>query len=213
MALSLEGYVSLRSCCREMGQEKVFLRLPLRDEAIGRGLLAIGSGLFREERFADALHLLQVAVESGLDQLPLREGQARALVRLKRYAEAECLLMLLLDKANTEERLSLNKVLRICRLEAARLQKKQDESLLKCWLKRLEPEADPLELHELEELAHAVLNRDGQGPFSGLLDQAVEQRLQSEDPEWPELTPLIRRWQISVERTEMLLQGLDSRTQ
>ena len=84
MALSLEGYLSLRCCCREMGVEQPFLRLPLRDKALGQGLLAIGSGLFREERFADALHLLQVALDGGLNQLRLREGQARALFRLKR---------------------------------------------------------------------------------------------------------------------------------
>ena len=124
-----------------MGVEAVFLRLPFHDAAIGRGLLVIGSGFFREERFADALHLLQVAVDGGLDQLQLREGQARALVRLKRYAEAESLLLELLAQANSEQRLSLNKVLRVCRLEAAQLQEEQDATLLKRWRRCLEQSA------------------------------------------------------------------------
>ena len=212
MALSLEGYVSLRSCCREMGVEAVFLRLPLHDAAIGRGLLVIGSGLFREERFADALHLLQVAVDGGLDQLQLREGQARALVRLKRYAAAESLLLELLAQANSEQRLSLNKVLRVCRLEAAQLQEEQDATLLKRWRRLLEQEADQLALADLEDLAQLVLNRNGLGPFSELLDRAIEQRLHAEDPAWQELSPLMRRWQKRVERTEVLLQGLEFRT-
>lgn len=212
MALSLEGYVSLRSCCREMGEEAVFLRLPLRDAALARGLLAIGSGLFREKRFDDALHLLQVAVDGGLDQLQLREGQARALVRLKRYAEAESLLLVILDEADARQRLSLNKVLRVCRMEAAQLRQEQDETLLNRWHQRLEDEADPLPLHELEELAQLVLNRDGEQSFSALLNQAIELRLNAEDPAWQELSPLIRRWQQRIECTEVLLQRLESRT-
>jgi len=195
-----------------MGEEAVFLRLPLRDAALARGLLAIGSGLFREKRFDDALHLLQVAVDGGLDQLQLREGQARALVRLKRYAEAESLLLVILDEADARQRLSLNKVLRVCRMEAAQLRQEQDETLLNRWHQRLEDEADPLTLHELEELAQLVLNRDGEQSFSALLNQAIELRLNAEDPAWQELSPLIRRWQIRVERTEVLLQGLESRT-
>ena len=213
MALSLEGYVSLRSCCREMGEEAVFLRLPLRDAALARGLLAIGSGLFREKRFDDALHLLQMAVDGGLDQLQLREGQARALVRLKRYAEAESLLLVILDKADASQRLSLNRVLRVCRMEAAQLRQEQDETLLNRWHQRLEDEADPLTLHELEELAQLVLNRDGEQSFSALLNQAIELRLNAEDPAWQELSPLIRRWQKRIECTEVLLQRLESRTQ
>ena len=209
MALSLEGYLSLRCCCREMGVEQSFLRLPLRDAALGRGLLAIGSGLFREERFADALHLLQVALDGGLNQLRLREGQARALFRLKRYAEAEALLLELLADAEPEQRLSLSKVLRVCRLEAAKQQQLQDALLLERWQNRLDREADtPLALAGLEELAQLVLNRDGQGPFSELLDRAIERRLQREDPVWEQLAPPLRRWQVRVERQEILLQGL-----
>ena len=209
MALSLEGYLSLRCCCREMGVEQPFLRLPLRDKALGQGLLAIGSGLFRQERFADALHLLQVAEEGGLDQLPLQEGQARALVRLKRYPEAEALLLRLLAQAEPEQRLSLNKVLRVCRLEAAKQQELQDEVLLERWQNRLDREADtPLARADLEGLAQLVLSRDGQGPFSELLDRAIERRLRGEDPAWEQLAPPLRRWQARVERQEILLQGL-----
>ena len=209
MALSLEGYLSLRCCCREMGVEQSFLRLPLRDAALGRGLLAIGSGLFREERFADALHLLQVALDGGLNQLRLREGQARALFRLKRYPEAEALLLELLADAEPEQRLSLSKVLRVCRLEAAKQQQLQDALLLERWQNRLDREADtPLALAGLEELAQLVLNRDGQGPFPELLDRAIERRLQREDPAWEQLAPPLRRWQVRVERQEILLQGL-----
>lgn len=209
MALSLEGYLSLRCCCREMGVEQSFLRLPLRDAALGRGLLAIGSGLFREERFADALHLLQVALDGGLNQLRLREGQARALFRLKRYAEAEALLLELLADAEPEQRLSLNKVLRVCRLEATKQQQLQDALLLERWQNRLDREADtPLALAGLEELAQLVLNCDGQGPFSELLDRAIERRLRGEDPAWEQLAPPLRRWQARVERQEILLQGL-----
>ena len=212
MALSLEGYLSLRCCCREMGVEQSFLRLPLRDAALGRGLLAIGSGLFREERFADALHLLQVALDGGLNQLRLREGQARALFRLKRYPEAEALLLELLADAEPEQRLSLSKVLRVCRLEAAKQQQLQDALLLERWQNRLDREADtPLALAGLEEPAQLVLNRDGQGPFSELLDRAIERRLQREDPVWEQLAPPLRRWQVRVERTEVLLQRLGSR--
>ena len=209
MALLLEGYLSLRCCCREMGVEQPFLRLPLRDKALGQGLLAIGSGLFREERFADALHLLQVALDGGLNQLRLREGQARALFRLKRYPEAEALLLELLADAEPEQRLSLSKVLRVCRLEAAKQQQLQDALLLERWQNRLDREADtPLALAGLEELAQLVLNRDGQGPFSELLDRAIERRLQREDPVWEQLAPPLRRWQVRVERQEILLQGL-----
>ena len=212
MALSLEGYLSLRCCCREIGVEQLFLRIPQRETVLGSGLLAIGAALFREERFADALHLLQVAVDGGLDQVPLREGQARALVRLKRYAEAEASLLELLAQADPEQRLSLNKVLRVCRLEAAQLQEEQDATLLKRWRRCLEQEADQLALGDLEALAQVVLNRNGLGPFSELLDQAIEQRLHAEDPAWQELSPLMRRWQKRVERTEVLLQGLEFRT-
>ena len=57
-----------------------------------------------------------------------------------------------------------------------------------------------------------MLNRNGLGPFSELLDRAIEQRLHDEDPAWQELSPLLRRWQKRVERTEVLLQGLEFRT-
>jgi tetratricopeptide (TPR) repeat protein len=211
MALSLEGYLSLRCCCREMGVEQSFLRLPLRDAALGRGLLAIGSGLFREERFADALHLLQVALDGGLNQLRLREGQARALFRLKRYAEAEALLLELLADAEPEQRLSLNKVLRVCRLEAAKQHDQQDAPVLERWRNRLDRGDAPLDLADLEELAQLVLKNDGQCPFSEVLDRAIERRLQCEDPDWERLAPPLRRWQARVERTEVLLQGLSSR--
>ena len=211
MALSLEGYLSLRRRCREMGVEQLFLRLPQRDAALGRGLLAIGAALFREERFADALHLLQTALDGGLDQLPLREGQARALVRLKRYADAEALLLELLAEADSEQRLSLEKVLRVCRLEATKHQDQQDEFLLERWRNSLEHGEDPLEQEALQELAELVLNRAGQGPSSALLDRAIERRLQTEDPDWEKLTPTLRHWQTKVDRNEVLLQGLMSR--
>ena len=67
-------------------------------------------------------------------------------------------------------------------------------------------------LADLEDLAQLVLNRNGLGPFSELLDRAIEQRLHDEDPAWQELSPLLRRWQKRVERTEVLLQGLEFRT-
>lgn len=211
MALSLEGYLSLRCCCREIGVEQLFLRIPQREALLGSGLLAIGAALFREERFADALHLLQVAVDGGLDQVPLREGQARALVRLKRYAEAEALLLELLTQADPEQRLSLNKVLRVCRLAMAKQQNQQDALVLERWRNRLDQQVDALGLADLEELAQMVLNRDGHGPFSELLDRAIERRLQCEDPDWEKLASPLRRWQARVERTEVLLQGLASR--
>ena len=211
MALSLEGYLSLRCCCREIGVEQLFMRIPQREALLGSGLLAIGAALFREERFADALHLLQVAVDGGLDQVPLREGQARALVRLKRYAEAEASLLELLAQADPEQRLSLNKVLRVCRLAMAKQQNQQDALVLERWRNRLDQQVDALGLADLEELAQMVLNRDGQGPFSELLDRAIERRLQCEDPDWERLASPLRRWQARVERTEVLLQGLASR--
>ena len=208
MALSLEGYLSLRCCCREIGVAELFLRLPLREAVLGHGLLAIGAALFREERFADALLLLQVAVDSGLDQLPLREGQARALVRLKRYDAAEALLLELLAQAEPEQHLSLNKVLRVCRLEAAKQNDQQDKPVLERWRNRLDRGDAPLELADLEELAQLVLKSDGQGAFSELLDRAIERRLRGEDPAWEQLAPPLRRWQARVERQEILLQGL-----
>ena len=211
MALTLEGYLSLRCCCREMGVEQPFLRLPLRDAALGQGLLAIGAALFREERFADALQLLQTALDGGLDQVPLREGQARALVRLKRYAEAEALLLELLAQAEPEQSSSLNKVLRVCRLEAAKQHDQQDAPVLERWRNRLDRGDAPLDLADLEELAQLVLKSDGQGSFSEVLDRAIERRLQCEDPDWERLAPPLRRWQARVERTEVLLQGLSSR--
>ena len=208
MALTLEGYLSLRCCCREMGVEELFLRLPQREAVLGRGLLAIGAALFREERFADALQLLQTALDGGLDQVPLREGQARALVRLKRYTEAEALLLELLAQAEPEQSSSLNKVLRVCRLEKAKQQELQDAVLLERWRNRLDRGDAPLDLADLEELAHLVLKSDGQGPFSEVLDRAIERRLQCEDPDWERLAPPLRRWQARVERQEILLQGL-----
>ena len=211
MALTLEGYLSLRCCCREMGVEELFLRLPQREAVLGRGLLAIGAALFREERFADALQLLQTALDGGLDQVPLREGQARALVRLKRYTEAEALLLELLAQAEPEQSSSLNKVLRVCRLEAAKQHDQQDAPVLERWRNRLDRGDAPLDLADLEELAKLVLKSDGQGPFSELLDRAIERRLQCEDPDWERLAPPLRRWQARVERTEVLLQGLSSR--
>ena len=211
MALTLEGYLSLRCCCREMGVEELFLRLPQREAVLGRGLLAIGADLFREERFADALQLLQTALDGGLDQVPLREGQARALVRLKRYAEAEALLLELLAQAEPEQSSSLNKVLRVCRLEAAKRHDQQDAPVLERWRNRLDRGDAPLDLADLEELAQLVLKSDGQGPFSEVLDRAIERRLQCEDPDWERLAPPLRRWQARVERTEVLLQGLLSR--
>ena len=211
MALTLEGYLSLRCCCREMGVEELFLRLPQREAVLGRGLLAIGAALFREERFADALQLLQTALDGGLDQVPLREGQARALVRLKRYAEAEALLLELLAQAEPEQSSSLNKVLRVCRLEAAKQHDQQDAPVLERWRNRLDRGDAPLDLADLEELAQLVLKSDGQGSFSEVLDRAIERRLQCEDPDWERLAPPLRRWQARVERTEVLLQGLSSR--
>ena len=105
--------------------------------------------------------------------------------------------------------MSLNKVLRVCRLEAAKQQEKQDEDLLELWQNRLDREADnPLARADLEELAQLVLSRDGQGPFSALLDRAIERRLRGEDPAWEQLAPPLRRWQARVERQEILLQGL-----
>jgi hypothetical protein len=65
-----------------------------------------------------------------------------------------------------------------------------------------------LALAGLEELAQLVLNRDGQGPLSELLDRAIERRLRGEDPAWAQLAPPLRRWQVRVERQEILLQGL-----
>ena len=65
-----------------------------------------------------------------------------------------------------------------------------------------------LALADLEELAQLVLNRDGQGPFSELLDRAIERRLRGEDPAWEQSAPPLRRWQAWVERQEILLQGL-----
>lgn len=211
MALTLEGYLSLRCCCREMGVEELFLRLPQREAVLGRGLLAIGAALFREERFADALQLLQTALDGGLDQVPLREGQARALVRLKRYTEAEALLLELLAQAEPEQSSSLNKVLRVCRLEAAKQHDQQDAPVLERWRNRLDRGDAPLDLADLEELAQLVLKSDGQGSFSEVLDRAIERRLQCEDPDWERLAPPLRRWQARVERTEVLLQGLSSR--
>ena len=211
MALTLEGYLSLRCCCREMGVEELFLRLPQREAVLGRGLLAIGAALFREERFADALQLLQTALDGGLDQVPLREGQARALVRLKRYTEAEALLLELLAQAEPEQSSSLNKVLRVCRLEAAKQHDQQDAPVLERWRNRLDRGDAPLDLADLEELAQLVLKSDGQGSFSEVLDRAIERRLQCEDPDWERLAPPLRRWQERVERTEVLLQGLSSR--
>ena len=211
MALTLEGYLSLRCCCREMGVEELFLRLPQREAVLGRGLLAIGAALFREERFADALQLLQTALGGGLDQVPLREGQARALVRLKRYTEAEALLLELLAQAEPEQSSSLNKVLRVCRLEAAKQHDQQDAPVLERWRNRLDRGDAPLDLADLEELAQLVLKSDGQGSFSEVLDRAIERRLQCEDPDWERLAPPLRRWQARVERTEVLLQGLSSR--
>ena len=211
MALTLEGYLSLRCCCREMGVEELFLRLPQREAVLGRGLLAIGAALFREERFADALQLLQTALDGGLDQVPLREGQARALVRMKRYAEAEALLLELLAQAEPEQSSSLNKVLRVCRLEAAKQHDQQDAPVLERWRNRLDRGDAPLDLADLEELAQLVLKSDGQGSFSEVLDRAIERRLQCEDPDWERLAPPLRRWQARVERTEVLLQGLSSR--
>ena len=211
MALTLEGYLSLRCCCREMGVEELFLRLPQREAVLGRGLLAIGAALFREERFADALQLLQTALDGGLDQVPLREGQARALVRLKRYAEAEALLLELLAQAEPEQSSSLNKVLRVCRLEAAKQHDQQDAPVLERWRNRLDRGDAPLDLADLEELAQLVLKSDGQGSFSEVLDRAIERRLRCEDPAWERLAPPLRLWQARVERTEVLLQGLSSR--
>ena len=211
MALTLEGYLSLRRCCRKMGVEEPFLRLPQREAVLGRGLLAIGSALFREDRFADAFDLLQTALDGGLDELPLREGQARALVRLKRYDAAEALLLELLAQAEPEQRLSLNKVLRVCRMEAAQHQDQQDAPVLERWRNRLGQKAEPMALEDLEELAQLVLKSDGQGPYSELLDQAIEWRLRGEDPLWEVMAPPLRRWQARVERTEVLLQGFLSR--
>ena len=42
------------------------------------GLLAMGSMLFQQQRFNDALQLMQVAMDAGLDAPDLPEGQARA---------------------------------------------------------------------------------------------------------------------------------------
>ena len=67
MALTLEGYLALRRCCGEFGFGPAFCQLSLREPELVRGLLAMGSMLFQQQRFNDALQLMQVAMDAGLD--------------------------------------------------------------------------------------------------------------------------------------------------
>ena len=39
-------------------------------------------------------------------------------------------------------------------------------------------------------------------------NRVARRRLQREDPAWEQLAPPLRRWQVRVERQEILLQGL-----
>ena len=99
MTLTLEGYLALRHCSRDLGMEQQFCQMPLQDAPLVLGLLSIGSQLFQQQRFADAIQLLEVAMDAGLAASELLEGKARALVRMGRYREAEQRLLQLLQHA------------------------------------------------------------------------------------------------------------------
>ena len=207
MALTLEGYLALRRCCGEFGFGPAFRQLSLREPELVRGLLAMGSMLFQQQRFNDALQLMQVAMDAGLDAPDLPEGQARALVRLGRYREAETQLLELLRQAEGRRCSGLEKVLRVCRHQAEQQQLEADQQLILLWRARLVASA-PLEYSAINELAQSALGRPNNTPIAQLFDEVLTRQLSQQDPHWDQWSARVQRWMVAVERQEWWLQLL-----
>ena len=208
MTLTLEGYLALRHCSRELGVETWFCQLPLQDAALVRGLLSIGSQLFQQQRFADAIQFLEVAMEAGLAAPDLPEGKARALVRMGRYREAEPRLLQLLETADGQRRSGLERVLRVCRQKAEKQESEEDRQMLKAWTDRL-TQSPSLDFSATRALAVLVMQRPRSTAWSQLFDAFLAQQLREQDPGWEQLSHRIQAWMISVERQEWWLQLLD----
>ena len=208
MTLTLEGYLALRHCSRDLGMEQQFCQMPLQDAPLVLGLLSIGSQLFQQQRFADAIQLLEVAMDAGLAASELLEGKARALVRIGRYSEAEHQLLQLLETVEGKRRSGLERVLRVCRMEAEKQQSEEERHLLKEWRDRAST-SKFLEYSAMRELAALVMQRPKSTALAELFDASLTKELRRQYSSWDQLSPHIQGWMITVERQEWWLQLLD----